>query len=171
MQRLVPTFVLSVAFLLIFPERWQSWVPMSTMVIVFASLLFLLPLVTQRGKGTYLQKLEALEASDTRKQVFLDVVARPLGRGVVDLAFWLGMILWIAFLAGQGAARHQQEWLILADSSNTVVLRTYGGKLVTAPLDREKRTVAKPYSVHHESAITSLGLRLENVGPIRLQQK
>ncbi|MCK4472257.1 MAG: hypothetical protein KAW49_10775 [Anaerolineae bacterium] len=131
---------------------------------------FVAPIFTQRGKGTYLEKLEAedrdaREIAKTAKWVVPDWLAQALDRiGIIGLVFLTTILL--ARGVGGTLASSQQEFLVTSTSPEMVVLRIYGDNLVCAPFNRSTGEVEQRFVVLKTAEDPDLMLALEEVGPL-----
>jgi hypothetical protein len=131
---------------------------------------FVWPLITQRGKGTYFQKLEAQEKLENHWQskTFWGLVAQRRG-GLITLR--LILTAWILFLLaywiGMAEAQRQKNFLVVKEPMPLVVLRIYGDKFVCAPFDSKARTVEKELYILDTLKQDGLWLDWQQVGPLK----
>lgn len=83
-----------------------------------------------------------------------------------EFVAYLSAFLIISYYAGYRTAEIQKDYLVLSSSSDTVVLRVYGDKLITAQFDGKSHEVENKFK-----AINSEGQQVhwEPIGPLRLQ--
>ncbi|HEC36033.1 MAG TPA: hypothetical protein ENI39_05810 [Anaerolineae bacterium] len=151
--RLLPSFIIACAV---------GW-----LIAIFFQFIF--PLLTQRGKGSYREKLVAQDDLDARTSDWYDLLARRLGVGPYSLVLLLLMALVVVYYAGQSTAMRQSTYLVTSTSPEMVVLRVYGGNMVCAPFDRDTREVKPSFVVLKVGEDPGLALHSEHVGPLRLE--
>jgi hypothetical protein len=101
----------------------------------------------------------------------------------IDLAiverrkFFLTLFVWVyaglstSFIAGTLHAKVRTRFLVLSSSPETVVLGIWGDTVVTARFDRNTKTVKEDFTVIKISDHTPLNVRMEKVGPLRLDRQ
>lgn len=167
---LTPLFFMLAAKVYLFGWLWRFWKTSFFGILVVASFFFLFPLISQRSKGSYLEKLRADDEYDAEHaEGLLVTLARSVGYKNWYYLFWLTVIFVIVGAAGEAKAIKEKEFFVLASSPNTVVLRIYGGKIICAPFDREDRKVERSLIIHKVLGNQPLELRLEEVGPLSLK--
>ena len=134
-------------------------------------LLFIFPLLTQRGKGSYREKLVAQDELDARTRDLWSLLARRLGVGPYNLVLSLLMALVVVYYAGQSAAMRQSTYLVTSTSPEMVVLRIYGDNIVCAPFDRNAGEVEPSFVVLKVGEDPELMLYSERVGPLSLEKQ
>lgn len=152
------------------PNAWREWIWLLSLVAFLALLEFGLPLLTQRDKKSYREKLLGQEAIDARTSDLFDVFGRRFGTWVLNVAMVMIMAILLSYTAGKGQANRQKEFLVLASSPETVVLRVYGDDLVCAQFDRATKEVQPNFFVIKRVTVSSdprIQLNLEEVGPLR----
>jgi hypothetical protein len=132
---------------------------------------FLFPLLTQRGRGSYREKLVAQDELDARTKDLYSLLARRLGVGPYILMFSLLMALVVVYYAGQSAAMRQSTYLVTSTSPEMVVLRIYGDNVICAPFDRNTGEVEPSFVVLKVGEDPELMLYSERVGPLDLEKQ
>jgi len=77
----------------------------------------------------------------------------------------------ITHAIGRAIALNQSEFLVITTSSEMVVLRAYGDKLLCAPFDRTKKEVKRTFSILKIAEDSNLKLSLEEVGPLHMEKE
>lgn len=80
------------------------------------------------------------------------------------------MLLFVAWILGDGNASTQQKFLTMRDAPNSVVLRIYGDLMIVASVDRETHEVSEDLSLVWISEKKQLNFVNENVGPLTLKK-
>ena len=134
---------------------------------------FIFPLLTQRGKGSYQEKLVAQDELDarTRGSDLYGLLARRFGVGPYNLVLSLLMALVVIYFAGQSEAMRQSRYLVTSTSPEMVVLRIYGDKMICAPIDRDSGEIEPRFTVLKVADDPELVLQLEEVGPLDVVSK
>lgn len=132
---------------------------------------FVFPLLTQRSKGDYREKLVAQDRRDAQATDLWSLLARRLGVGPYNLILSLVMALFVVYIAGQSAAMKQSEYLVTSTSPEMVVLRVYGNNMVCTPLDRSTREVEPNFVVLKVGEDPNLMLYSEQIGPLSLEER
>lgn len=167
---LTPLFFMLAADVYFFGWSWRFWLPSFFLMMVIVFFFFLFPLISQRSKGSYLEKLRAEDEYDAKSAKGLMVtLARSVSFKHRYYLFWLFLIFWIAGSAGKAKAVNEQEFFVLASAPNTVVLRIYGDRMICAPFNREDRKVERSLIIYRTDANPPLKLMLEEVGPLSLK--
>jgi hypothetical protein len=176
LRRISPAILFVVGLVYIYRHDWNLALMAAASGLAMPILFeFAFPLVTQRGKGSYLEKLEADQQQRERRrrkgeevETLLDKGAQILGWEVILILIYLWFGLLLTYGAGRSAARNQRKFLITNTSPEMVVLRIYGDKMVCAPLSRSTGEVERRFVVLKVAEDPDLMLGLEEVGPLRL---
>ncbi len=166
-------------FLIVFPQLvYFKWGPISTfyafLLVLGVIVMFLPPLLTRRYKGTYLQKMEALDnravGADPWSGTLISRGIDYVGREALVVIIYLLLSLNLVYNAGRGAALNQKVFHITDTTPETVVLFMTSDRLVCAPFDRTTKKVEPAFSVIPISGNTNITLRLAEVGPLELDE-
>ncbi|HUU41662.1 MAG TPA: hypothetical protein VMW42_12030 [Desulfatiglandales bacterium] len=166
---LVPILILFLANLLLFGALWKKWIFSLIFLIVMTSVVFFLPLITQRSKESYLEKIKA-DAESYEPEDLYGLLAKHLGRSYFYYLFCFFMFFLIVYSAGQAKAMKEKEFLVLASSPDTVVLRIYGDNIICSPFNRGTKEVQRSFIIHKVGETPPLELRLEKIGPLVLKK-
>jgi hypothetical protein len=161
-----------IAYILVYAKQWRSWIWMVIPLLFVALLDFIYPLISQPGKGSYRNKIESWE----QKKVEED--NRSLGRllhnrfgntgTTIFLIIWF--VLSTAYAAGKARAQQGEHFLVVEQSTELVVLRSYSDYLLTAPLNRATKEVESKFYLLKMSEMNKTPLTLEKVGPLTVKQ-
>lgn len=175
--RSVPFVLLYFYFLIIFANTstWHSlkWISIATALMSIVN-EFVLPLITQRGKGTYYQKLEAQE-EDRKKEnepnIVLDVFVHKGNiltiRLLLNIMIILFFLYFSAYWIGEAKAQKQKYFLVTREPKNLVVLRIYGDKFVCAPFDSTTKVVEKTLYLLDTPKQDGIWLDWQQIGPLK----
>ena len=168
----IPSLIMIGILLYLHLTRWQEWITLVVVMGVFAAVDFGAPLVTQRGKATYSEKLLA-ENKEFRKQLAGTIIHNLVNR-VGRTGLMAVLVVWLtvysAYSVGRAQAFDQTHFLVPSTSPEWVVLRIYGDKVIIAPLDRTSGGVQKSFGILKLGEDPSLVLSREKVGPLHIQE-
>jgi hypothetical protein len=150
---------------------WVAWLSFIGAMGVFLIRQFVPPLIMQRDKKTYNEKYEAQLARRKEKMVLTGLAIKRFGRGAYDLFWFFFASLGVAWFAGAYHAKSQEEFYILSQPTELVVLRIYGNTLITAPFDRKTKQVKPEVLIYNVTKDVPLKLRKETVGPLHLHPR
>ena len=138
---------------------------------LFAFFDFVWPLLTQRGKKPYRDKLEAVDEIDRNTKTLFDKVIPLLGVRVVLLLMLVGALSAFAYLGGLYSAQHKVSYLTfqMDDGGEAVVLREYHDRLICAPFDRDTSCLKKGFFILETACTSPLLLTLEEIGPLKIR--
>jgi len=136
---------------------------------VLAFLHFVWPLLTQRGKKTYREKLEAMDEIDRNTKTLFDRAISLLGVGTLILLVLVVILAAFAYCYGVYFAQHKVDYLTfqMDHGGEAVVLREYHDRLICAPFDRDARCIEEGFFVLKTAFDSPLLLTLEEVGPLK----
>jgi hypothetical protein len=147
---------------------WVVWIITWPVFVIFVE--FCQPLISQRKKGTYCQKLEA-EEEITKK------MAQTRYWGLFTY-YRRGMITWylitVIFLlyifanwVGTVEAQAQKSFWVIREPQPLVVLRIYGDRFICAPFDFKAGTVEKNLYIVDTPKQGGLWLEWQQIGPLK----
>jgi hypothetical protein len=101
------------------------------------------------------------------EQGIVYAVARRFGLNPFQLLTHSAFFLVLAWSAGYWWAKHQDSFLVPVGAPDTVVLKIYGDKVITAPFSRSTRAVESKFKILKPD---SGQLQWEKVGPLHLEK-
>jgi hypothetical protein len=169
--------LLSFVHFLVF-TGWQrnGWILLEIYIVFLMMIIFLRPLFTQRGKGSYKEKLAA------ELQQYQEPRSSRPQTNPNNLAFVVVLIVFVfvcigiygAYDMGSTNAQERRLFLVLPKSSEVpvevVVLTAYGDYIITSPIDRSTKTIEKTLYLLKLSEISKIPLTFENVGPLKIKE-
>jgi len=158
-----------VALVLLLPNMRLLGFAVVFMGGVRAFLHFVWPLLTQRGKKTYREKLEAMGEIDRNTKTLVDRAISLLGVGTSILLVLVVILAVFAYCYGAYSAQHKVGYLTfqMDDGGEAVVVREYHDRLICAPFDRDARCIEEGFFVLKTAFDSPLLLTLEEVGPLK----
>ena len=150
-----------------------------SLLALFSFLEFVLPLITQKAAKRYLAKFKAqedraYEGSEVYESV-ASVLVRLGGPRWTMALWWMGFVAVIlADIAGTARARTQNEFIVIPETPELVVLRVYNEAVVCAPLHRAEKEVEPHFTILRIGSIGEerrLTLQSAKVGPLRVRRE
>ena len=146
--------------------RYRAFVPNLAFWVFLAPSYYLIgdllsPLITQATVKGYPNKLKAYE-----EQYTLPTFVRSVPSWVLLLAMVSLMSAWCANFEGRKAALSQESFMVPSINTNSVVLRTYGDRLICSPFDRQTRRTENRFFIIQLGSDPDLRLMVEEVGPL-----
>lgn len=158
------------------PFLWPQQRNLGVFFLIMGGLLafvdFVLPLITQRGRRPYKEKLEAVDAIDKKTTTLFDRLATSLRPGVLLLVLLVWAMYGFAQYLGLYTAQHRTEYLIakMADGREAVVLREYHDRMICSEFDRESLHLEDGFFVLDVTSESVLWISREHVGPLCPQE-
>ena len=147
-----PTLVLLISILL-FGKDYKEWIVLLILVAFFSFSEFIFPLLTQRKKQTYKEKLEAQEKVEMGIDTFLDYLAQKAGISGRIFIIIVLLTIYTSYAVGRADAKRQVEFLIIDSTPQLVNLRCYNNMLICATFDKEKKQVFKNFYFIEQSSL------------------
>jgi hypothetical protein len=173
----VPVLFCAAALLIFGSDSWNKLKLFIPLLIYFLLDSFVFPIVGQRGKGTYSQKLEAAEATwrQERPITLLGLAAQKISRISRRTTMWFVFSIFMLFMfaswIGTAEAQKQKSFWVTREPQPLVVLRIYGNKFICAPFDFKARTVEKTLYILDTPKQGGIWLDWQEVGPLKLVDK
>jgi hypothetical protein len=165
--------IVIICFIAVVPfiRHWWAWLIFLAIILFFAFFEFVFPLITQRNKSTYAEKLREQENLEQKAKVHLlwHVVDLKYGRWLVTTLLYVYIGITFAYNLGMQNAESREEFFVIADKNNSVILAIYDDTFVTADFDRETRSFVGPISITKLDNIKNLVITKERVGPLLMK--
>jgi len=167
--------LIGIPILLPFSE-WKYMFPLLLFLVgLFAIQVFLLPLITHRKKGGYLERYQAVDEvllarRLSRPSVFQQIASKT-GTTLFSVITLLIVGTVLVTMAGRGKALKQTDFPVTNTVPEMAVLRVYGDNMICAPFDRKTREVKKTFSVLKVGEDSKLVMSIENIGPLKAVDK
>lgn len=136
-----------------------------------------LPPLTKRYRGSYTEKMEALDQEQARsKDIWEDTRSlgywvtrslRPYQLAVIIYGF-IG--LYTVYHAGRASALNQDVFRVASTSPETVVLVVNSDWMIGAPFDRKSKEVEPSFIILEMPGEGDVEFRLEKIGPLHLRE-
>jgi hypothetical protein len=131
------------------------------LVILF--LQFAFPLITQRNKTSYPEKLAAQAELETSS--ILRSLARRFPQPYL-LAYYMGLALCVIFYAGQSNAFRQRDFLVARTNPECIVLRVYGDRAICAAFDATAHRVYTEFTLMRLAETAPQEFTVKSIGPV-----
>jgi hypothetical protein len=170
-QLLFVIFVYGAIYLL-FPDLRSTYLKVGFVIglAALAALQFILPLCTHRDAGSYLDKLEAADASsrqaDREVETLVDRLLTSIDRKLVLGLLLMFALVYLAWGVGRYRAISQESFYVVNTSPEAVVLQTTTDYVICAPFDRVSQEIEPAFQILKNGEDQSLVFRLESVGPL-----
>jgi hypothetical protein len=157
-----PVLLYFVALFLIFGTHWREWIFFLAFLALFSVLEFGLPLVTQKDKETYMEKLAAAQAAEPR--TLFDVAARTGWARHFKVLINISLMLLLARDVGRAEALNKNDYWVDSLRTNMVVLRIYGDTVVSHEYDPKNMRLAGDFLVTKISPTQRLRFQEQSLG-------
>lgn len=160
------------AIYLLFPDLRSTYLKVGFVIglAALAALQFILPLCTHRDAGSYLDKLEAADASsrqaDREVETLVDRLLTSIDRKLVLGLLLMFALVYLAWGVGRYRAISQESFYVVNTSPEAVVLQTTTDYVICAPFDRVSQEIEPAFQILKNGEDQSLVFRLESVGPL-----
>ncbi len=172
--RLLPPimFFIIIFFLFGYSNR-KYWGGALAVVIFFALLEFVMPLLARRNVSGYINKWVAQEEFDqefdeSHPDIF-GLIKRHYGQRLLLIMLGIFLSTALAEQAGLTKAVNQDEFLVLNTSPEMVVLRVYGDRMIAASFNRKTQEVESKFVIKVLGEDDNLVISPEDVGSLKLK--
>jgi hypothetical protein len=154
----------------LFHDDLQAWVLFFTLFGFILVLTFGPPLIFRRRGTTYAERFRAHDEETRQEEQFTlhGAVGRRFGPLRLTAVWTFATVALMAEAAGNYQAAHETEYYVLADRPDRVVLRIYGGTLVTASIDRKLKVIHPGFELTSAQS-NAISMRKEPVGALKLE--
>jgi hypothetical protein len=173
--KLFISFVLFMTVLFMF----GAMAPESLGILMGIALLsffdFVLPLITRRGKGTYLEKLKAQDERGeqrTDESLTLNGIISRLAPNLKFAVITTGIALFLVYSMGRASALSRRQFHVANTAPETVVLWWISDeRAICAPFDRSTKEIERSFIILDITSTPNTAFRLEKIGPLRLKEE
>lgn len=145
---------------------WREWILSLIIAIILSIIEFGAPLLSQRHKGSYNEKLKADLEADLKTETIFDRLLQFLGWKIYLFTLIFIFMLLISYNVGRAEALKKVNFLVVDTSPEVAVLRIYGDYLICVPFDRGSREVQRSFVILNMSESFKTTLKLEKIGPL-----
>lgn len=159
----------------VFIFRSHGWQWLLAIFAIFSAVIFMLPLFQKSSRGkSYEERFASCYGSRQPQETPRQDDQSGLLARRLQLVHIIGLLLMVVLVGGGVKAGHVwaqdlEQFDVLIDESNTVVLRVYDDKLVTAEFDPCTKEIRHGYSIRTISDSTPVHLRRMRVGPLHFK--
>jgi hypothetical protein len=147
------------------------WIVFGVIIMYFLFDDFIYPLIIQRRKGTYREKIEAQKKLEAQRPSITKILLGP-AKYSREASFILPILLFvfISFPAGRFTARSKAYFYVLSDSKDVALLRIYGDKVIAASFDRNAKEISRNLTILSLPDQGQLKLNYEKIGPLKVRK-
>lgn len=161
--------LLPLGLLLLWWGLWERLIWVACVFLIFVLFQFVFPLLTQRGKGSYMEKLQAQRKRDSEDMGVVEHLMLIIERRVFLTILAVIILLLLSYIAGETKAVKQDEFLVPSTYPQAVVLRIYGENMICAPFDSEEKEIQKSFFIIRMTDEPRPILQLQKIGPLRVR--
>ena len=163
----VPMYIVAISSVIIYSRHPNIWKYTVLTALSITVLTFILPLVSQRGKKTYKEKLDSQLSVDSQQPTFATLLYNAAGK----LVYWSTAVIFILafamFSSGRATAMDKEEYLVAPTNPKTVVLRNYDGLLICAEFNSIDKTISRNFVfINTDSELNKMSFATLKVGPL-----
>ncbi|WP_373032919.1 hypothetical protein [Sulfurovum sp.] len=168
-RRYIKIVIICLISLAPFIFQWVAWVVFLSALVFFAFFEFIFPLITQREKETYAEKLKSQTELDinTGKHMLWHEVDKRLGRWLVTSLVY-GYIA-LVFAYNIGTQRAEMKEYFYKIGNNTIVLAFYDDHIVTTTYDEKTKEFSGKLNIY--GLDKNIKLSKEKVGRLKKPEK
>jgi hypothetical protein len=169
LQKHIPVWIVVISFLSIYGTTLKEWVIGVGIILTLIGLDFLRVIIHHQDKQGFREKLIA-DLNTPEPEGILDFLDRRIGASIVTIMIVLFFSFMISIFVGNFEARKKTKFLVINQTQELVVLRTYGDKLICAPFYRTTKEVKRTFIILKMAENPSLTLNPEKVGPLHIEK-
>jgi phage shock protein PspC (stress-responsive transcriptional regulator) len=168
----VPLILLILQLLIYGVRKWERLIVSAVLGVIVILYEFVRPLFTQRNKKTFKEKLEVDYETRIDKKGIFDYI--PVSKIIRKRILSVVLVFCIGYLAsyniGQAVAIYKEKFLIANIPPEVVVLKTYGEKMICAPLNRGKKEIKSSFYIFKIKEDPKMIFSYEKVGPLHVSK-
>jgi len=173
-KKLIPIliyFFLVLIYVATYPLQMKKWSIMIIFLAFFLFIIFGMPLITQRNKKTYLEKVEAHEERDTQllSTTLLHSFRQSIFPNILVIVGYIFLFISLSNVIGEFKAINKKDYIIIKGMPEIVVLRAYEDQLICSHFDRNTKQIDKKFFVVEKKS-TSVEYHQENIGPLYIMK-
>ena len=163
-------FVPLIVVILPFWRHWEVWAVCFGVFLFVAFFEFVWPLITQRVKGSYAEKLvsqELLEQHVRRRSLLGILLNSKYGRWVVITSAGVYVAITIAVGAGFRRAESRRVFHVPDGVSDTAIVAIYDDTVISARFDPDSRELTGSLEIVELADKSPLAIHAEIIGPLK----
>lgn len=161
------TYIYGIFLIAIFINIKELLIPSVVMMFIFIGLHFIYPLITQKGKKTYFEKLEAQETTEAG----IRTIESFLGLKTSLFIFVLVIGCVITYQGGAATAMKKETYQFPLNMSDKIVLCKYGEQLICTSYNDSEKTINQEYTIVNLSNAQEITLVTKRTGRITVKLK
>lgn len=167
-RRYIKMVIISLILILPFAIHWQAWLAFFILILFLAFDEFVFPLITQKDKISYKEKLLAQDQIEQSAKIHLlwHVVDERVGTWLVDALIYSAIVLGFAFALGTQHAENKKEFYLFSDKENEAILAIYDNTIVSAIFDHSKKILLGSLHISKIDNTENLSIKKKEIGPL-----
>ncbi len=164
-------YLISAFLLFISPPHWQFW--LVPLCVVVAQLWddFGRPLLTQRDKKSYEEKVTAQWQANDKRKPQIALVMSKYGRSNIRAVLLMIMLLLITFQVGHSVAMRRTFYLIDEQKPSTAILAIYGNRYVSTNYSNTNGVFSSVMRIAYLAEGSAMELSWKKIGPLKPEKK
>jgi len=153
---------------------WVRAINITIGLVIIGIQEFVFPLISQKDKNSYEDKLRAYENADwdyrENRGALSWRITSIFGHRNILLVINTVLIFYMIQMAGEIGASRKMLYYTIPNDPEKVVLRIYKNTLICADYDKEAKTVNTTFSVYQLDANSATIMKYEEAGPLKLMK-
>jgi len=146
---------------------WKGFLLSFALVLLLNAVYVAAGLIVYRSEKSLRERFEAISEEQADPFDIWEPLFQKFGRPRVGLVLVLVLANGVAYLVGNGEAVRQERFLVLQDSPDFVLVRSYGDVMIAAKVDRIKKTTGNDILLLRTSSRDKFEFRTETLGPLK----
>ena len=162
-------FLATVTTVVFFWQYWLAWLAYVVIILLMAFSEFIWPLITQKAKGSYAEKLVGQDQIEQEAKVHLlwHVVDSKYGRWLVTTLVWVYLAIAFTHVVGLQSAVSRRIFDVPDGVSDTAIVAIYDDTMISAKFDPDSRELTGSLRIVKLADKSPLAIHAEIVGPLK----
>lgn len=170
--KFLPLFGFAIGYFVIY--GWAVAMPFIILVIFLGFSEFIAPLITQRDKRGYENKLQGYDEADWKvreeRGAFSVRLLKIFDRKNIMFILNLFICVGLTQMLGEAVASRQVKFFVIPSNPEKVVLRIYSDNLICAEFDREKKILKRGVYFYKLTDPQVQDFKLEPLGQFKVEK-
>lgn len=151
-----------------FSREWKVWIWFYAATGLYGLFFITVPYFSNKNNlEEYYKKLSEPKVVPTKKSI-LNYISDHLGFRIIEVIGIISFFGSLFFWAGISKATDDPSFTVISTNPESVVLATYGNKLICADFDRKNKTINGEFVIRKLDDVNGVMFHIENVGPLKL---
>ena len=159
-----PFYIYSIAIIIVSLRVKEILIPSISVFLILNAIHFLTPLLSQKGKGPYSEKLK-IQSKNDRKEFCLNSYMGKYA-GLLFVVMLLGSFL--SYQCGTASAMGKEVFQTVGNQ-NTILICKYGERIICAEYNDKDSTISNKLVVMNISEIENLVLETRDIGRLKVK--